>query len=144
MPKKLEPSLLLELKPSQRLKQLLVAMHALTLGASIVNALPVTVKLLLLIAICIHFYFSIKHLESEPYTIKHTDALGWEVSGGSDFKPVQILDSTVITTFAIFLHFTGDAHKRSLLILNDALSKDDYRRLIVRLKTAGNSKSQTH
>jgi toxin CptA len=144
LPKKLELPLLLELKPSQRLKQLLAAMHVLALAASIANALPIAAKLALLTVIFIHFHFTMRNLKSKPHAIKHTDALGWEVSGGSDFKPVKILDSTVITTFAIFLHFTGDAHKRSLLILNDALSEDDYRRLIVRLKTAGNSKSQTH
>lgn len=143
MPKKLEPSLLLTLKPSQRLKQLLVAMHVLALGASITNALPIAVKLILLAGICRHLWLVIKRLKNGQ-SIKHTEALGWEVSGDNDFKPVQILDSTVITTFAIFLHFTGDAHKRSLLILNDALSEDDYRCLIVRLKTAGNSKSQAH
>lgn len=136
MPKKLEPSLPLELKPSQQLKQLLIAMHALALGASIANALPITIKLALLTGIFLHFRFTMKRLESEPHKIKHTEALGWQVFDGSDFKPVQILDSTVITTFAIFLHFTDDAHKQSLLILNDALSEDDYRRLIVRLKTA--------
>jgi len=137
LPKKREPSLLLELKPSQRLKQLLIVMHALALGASIANALPITVKLLLLTGICIHFRFMIKRLKNEQYKIKHTEALGWEIAGGNDFKPVQVLNSTVITVFAIFLHFTDNTRKQSVLIINDALNEDDYRRLIVRLKTAG-------
>ena len=137
MQKKLEPSLLLELKPSQRLKQLLVVMHALALGASIANALPIAVKLLLLTGICIHFRFTIKGLEKKQYKIKHTEALAWEIADGNDFKPIQVLNSTVITVFAVFLHFTDNTHKQSVLIVNDALSEDDYRRLIVRLKTAG-------
>lgn len=136
MLKKHEPSLLFELKPSKRLKRLLIVIHALALGSSIANALPITIKLALLTGICMHLRFTTKHLTSEQYKIKHTEALGWEISDGNDFEPIQILNSTVITVFAIFLHFTNNAHKQSVLIVNDALSEDDYRRLIVRLKTA--------
>ncbi|MCK9397276.1 MAG: hypothetical protein M0Q44_17025 [Methylobacter sp.] len=136
MPKNPEPALLAELKPSRRLKRLLAVMHVLALGSSIANALPVAVKLALSAGIFMHLRFIIRRLKNEPYKIKHTEALGWEVSDGNGFEQVQILDSTVITIFAIFLHFNNNAHKQSLLIMNDALSKDDYRRLIVRLKTA--------
>ena len=136
MPQKTESTLLAELKPSKRLKRLLAVMHMLALGSSIANALPVAVKLALSTGIFMHLRFIIKRLKNEPYKIKHTEALGWEVSDGNGFEQVQILDSTVITIFAIFLHFSSNAHKRSLLIMNDALSEDDYRRLIVRLKTA--------
>lgn len=137
MSKKLDPSLLLELKPSKQLKRLLVVMHALALGSSIANALPVAVKLALLTGICMHLRFMIKRIKTGQYKIKHTEALGWKISGGGDFESIQILNSTVITVFAIFLHFNKNARKQSLLIANDALSEDDYRRLIVRLKTAG-------
>ncbi len=144
MPRRHEPPLLLKTKPSDRLKQLLFVMHVLALGSSIANALPIMAKLALLAGIGLHLWFTLNRLKNEQLTIKHTEALGWEISDSNDFKPIQILNSTVITTFAIFLHFTDDAHKRSLLILNDALSEDDYRRLIVRLKTAGNDKSHAH
>ncbi len=136
MPKKHDLPLLLELKPSQRLKLLLVVMHGLALAASIANALPVAVKLALLAGLCLHFWFVIKRFKSEQRIIKHSDALGWEVSYGNDFESIQILNSTVITVFAIFLHFKNSAGKQSMLIVNDALTEDDYRRLIVRLKTA--------
>lgn len=137
MPTKHEPSLLAELKPSKRLKRLLVMMHALALGSSIANTLPLTAKLTLSAGLCMHLWFIIKRLKNQQFIIKHTEALGWEISGGNDFKPVQILDSTVVTLYAIFLHFNKNAHKQSVLIVNDALSEDDYRRLITRLKTAG-------
>lgn len=137
MSKKLEPSLLLELKPSKRLKRLLVVMHVLALGSSIANALPFAVQLALLTGICLHLRFMIKRLKSGHYIVKQSEALGWEVSDGNDFKSIQVLNSTVITIFAIFLHFTDNTQKQSVLIVNDALSEDDYRRLIVRLKTAG-------
>ncbi len=136
MPKKHEPPLLLELKPSKRLKQLLVVMHGLALGSSIANALPVAIKLALLAGICLHLWFRFKRLKSKQFSIKQSEAAGWEISNGNDFEAVQILNSTVITVFAIFLHFNNDAGKQSVLIVNDALSEADYRYLIVRLKTA--------
>lgn len=136
MPKKTEPTLRVELKPSVRLKQLLVVMHALALASSIANALPIAVKLALLTGICAHLRFIFKRVKNQRYNIKQSETFGWELSVGNDFEQIQILDSTVITTFAIFLHFNRDAKKRSLLIMNDALNEDDYRRLIVRLKTS--------
>jgi toxin CptA len=136
--KKHEPLLLLELKPSERLKQLIIFIHVLALGACAANSLPIAVKLGLSIAICMHFWFSIKHLKSEHHRIKHTEAFDWEVSSASNaFEPVRIMNSTVITIYAIFLHFRSqNAGKQTVLILNDALSEDDYRRLIVKLKTS--------
>ncbi|MGZ4956916.1 MAG: protein YgfX [Methylobacter sp.] len=136
MQKKHEPTLLLELKPSKKLKRLLVVIHLLALGSCIANALPVAVKLALLTGIWLHFEFTVKRLKFEQCKIKHTETSGWEVSDGNGFEQVRILDSTVITIFAIFLHFNNNADKQSVLIVNDALSEDDYRRFIVRLKTA--------
>jgi len=136
--KKHEPSLLLAFKPSERLKQLLIFMHVLALGACAANSLPIVVKLGLATAICMNFWFGVKHLKNEHHGIKHTEALGWEASSNSnDFESIQILDSTVITIFAIFLHIKSqNAGKQAILILNDALNEDDYRRLIVKLKTS--------
>jgi toxin CptA len=132
-----EPLLLVELKPSKRLKRFFVILHVLALGSSIANALPIIVKLTLLTGICMHFRFMNQRLKNEQCIIKHTETLGWEISNGDDFKPVQIMGSTVITVFVIFLHFADNTNKQSVLIVSDALSEDDYRRLIVRLKTTG-------
>ncbi|MGZ5018282.1 MAG: protein YgfX [Methylobacter sp.] len=136
MTKKHELPLLVEFRPSRRLKQVLAVMHLLALASSIANALPIIVKLALVIGLGLHFYFALTRLKSEQYAIRHSEASGWEIASDNDFKPIQILNSTVITLFAIFLHFDNNAHKQSVLIVNDALSEDDYRRLIVRLKTA--------
>lgn len=137
MQKKHELPLLLELKPSKRLKRLLVVIHVLAMGSSIANTLPITVKLALLTGICLHLCFVINRLKNQQCKIKQSEALGWTIlSDGNDFEPIQILNSTVITVFAIFLHFNKNTHKQAVLIASDALSEDDYRRLIVRLKTA--------
>ena len=137
MQKKHEPPLQLELKPSKQLKRLLVVMHVLAMGASFANALPLAVKLVLLSGLIIHLAYMFRHLSDRVCKIKQTEAFGWELADSNDFEAIQILESTVITTFAIFLHFIKNTHKCSLLIVNDALTEDEYRRFIVRLKTAG-------
>lgn len=137
MPKKHEPPLFVDLKQSRKLKLLLVVIHLLALGSSIANALPISVKLILLLGICIHLWFILNRVKEQHYKIRHTEGLGWELADGNDVEAIEIINSTVITTFAIFLHFKKNSKKQSLLILNDALSEHDYRRLIVRLKTAG-------
>ncbi|MDD5578123.1 MAG: hypothetical protein PHY16_02435 [Methylobacter sp.] len=135
--KKYERALILELKPSKRLKQIIVFVHLLTLGACILNALPIMVKFGLFTGICIHLGFNLKCLKIERYKLRHTEASGWEISAGKDFKPVTIQQSTVITIFAVWLHIKRqNSDKQAILILNDALCEDDYRRLIVKLKTS--------
>jgi toxin CptA len=136
--KKHEPPLLLALKPSERLKQLIVFIHVLALAACAANSLPIAVKLGLSAAICVHLWLTVKRLKREHHRIKHTETLGWEASSSSnDLESVRILNSTVITPFAIFLHIRSqNAGKQAMLVLSDALSEDDYRRLIVKLKTS--------
>ena len=144
MSDKFESDLLLRLKPSKRLKKMVVFIHTLALGASMANALAFAIKISLFAIICINLWQSVRRLILESYTIKHTEAFGWEVSEGLVFVSVEILKSTVITTFALFLHYkhgsqsqpSKSSYKKTLLILNDALAEEDYRCLIVKLKTA--------
>jgi len=143
MSDKYQTASLLTLRPSKRLKKMVIFVHTIALGASMANALAFAIKISLFVLICMHCWSTVRRLNSEHYTIKHTEALGWEVSEGCDFASIEILKSTVITTFALFLHFKHgsqaqswkSSHKKSLLILNDALGEEDYRRLIVKLKT---------
>lgn len=137
MPNKHEPLLLIEVKPSKRLNRFVVFAYLLALGASIANALPTAVKSAVFIGICLHLWLTLKYWKNGRYKIKHSETGNWEVSEDNDFEPIEILDSTVTTIFGIFLHFNKNAKRQSVFIVNDALSEDDYRRLIVRLKTAG-------
>jgi len=143
MSDKYQTALLLALKPSKRLKKMVIFVHTIALGASMANALVFAIKISLCALICIHCWLIVRRLNAEHYTIKHTEAMGWEVSEGCDFAPVEIFKSTVITTFVLFLHFKlgsqaqswKSSHKKTLLVLNDALADKDYRCLIVKLKT---------
>jgi hypothetical protein len=143
MSEKYQTALLFTLKPSKRLIRMVLFVHTIALGASMANALVFAFKISLCTLICIHCWSTVRRLNAEHYTIKHTEALGWEVSEGCEFASIEILKSTVFTTVALFLHFKYDSqvqswkpgHKKTLLVLNDAMAEEDYRCLIVRLKT---------
>ena len=140
---KSDSGLLLTIKPSRRLKMTVIFIHVLALGAGMANALALAVKIGLVAIICGHCWWTVKRLNAEHYSLKHTDASGWQLSEGDDFVPVDILKSTVITTQTLFLHFKYRSQapsrtvgpKKTRLILNDALADEDYRCLIVKLKT---------
>ena len=136
-------NLLLTIKSSNRLKIMVIFVHTLALGASMANALAFAIKINLFTVICLHCWLTVRRLNTEHNTIKYTEALGWEVSNGRDFASVKILKSTVITTKVLFLHFKLNSqtqswrpfYKKTLLVLSDALVDEDYRYLIVKLKT---------
>lgn len=136
MSKKYDPSLLLELKSSKRLKRLLISAHVLALSACLANALPLAIKLSLMAGIGLHLGIVVKRLNDSMQTIRYTETSGWEISKDDDFEPIRILNSTVVTVYAIFLHvIIQSAGKKNIVILSDALSEDDYRSLIVKLRT---------
>jgi Membrane-bound toxin component of toxin-antitoxin system len=143
MSKGSKTALLLALKPSRRLKKLVIFVHTVALAASMANALTLGIKLSLFALICINGWLTLRRVNADYYTIKYTEALGWELSEGDGFVSIEILKSTVITTQALFLHFKHrsqeqswkSVHKKTLLVLNDALAEEDYRCLIVKLKT---------
>jgi hypothetical protein len=120
-----------ELKPSKNVKRLFIAIHLTAFGASIANALPLMLKLTIAILIGVNFKINFPKLNNERHTIKYTEKLGWEISIGGDFEAVTILKSTVVTTAFIFLQMQD---KPTLIIASDALEKDNYRQLIIKLK----------
>ena len=144
MPKEHKAALLLALKPSKRLKKMLILVHALALAASMANALALSIKAGLFALIGLHCWWTVRRINAEHYTIRHTEALDWELSEGYGFASIEILKSTVVTTQTLFLHYKHRSqvqsrkpgHKKSLLVLNDALADEDNRCLIVKLKTA--------
>ena len=130
------PPLLFELTRSARLMKLMAVIHGLALVACVLNSLPVLIKCGVFVVVAIHFYVQIKQLNAQQCTIKHTEAADWELSEGGEFVSVAVLPSTVISTIAIFLHVkTESKTRKNLVIVSDALAENDYRSLIVRLKT---------
>lgn len=135
-------NLVLSIKPSMNLRKLMVFIHGLAFVASMINTMVFSIKISLYVLVSIHCWITLKRLSRLSHVIKYTEALGWQLSEGQDFVPIDILNSTVITTKVLFLHFncrsqgnfTKPASKKTLLVLNDALAEEDYRYLIVKLK----------
>jgi len=118
------------------------AAHILALSAAIMNALPAILKLFVASAVVANFYFALKKISDVRHIVRYSEALGWEIAENGDFESVRILNSTVLTRFAVWLHTETHRHsgffgkaKKSILIMDDALSEVDFRRLIVKLKT---------
>lgn len=122
---------LARLKPSKKLQQLVITVHLIALVASFANALPIAIKLIVAALIGLNFWISFPKLIKEQRGLRYSEKRGWEMAEGRDFTAVDILKSTVVTTVFIFLHIRD---KPAILIANDALSEDDYRQLIVKLK----------
>jgi hypothetical protein len=125
---------------------MLVVVHGLAGIASLVNALPILFKLLILLAVIISLLRYLQHFwyQFQPYTLSYTAASGWKISlKNNSLELIQVLATTVITTQLIVLHFrlpNGKTH--SLLIMRDGLSEKDYRALVVMLKMSGLPKKQ--
>jgi len=129
--KKSEPPLSLTLQPSTRFRQLLIIIHLLALIASLSNSLAWPIKLAVFFAVIGHGYRQNQQIKRPLPSVQHTTEKGWQIDG----MAVTILPSTVVTPWLIFLHFRRNLQRHTLLIPQDALSGDEFKQLIVRLKT---------
>jgi len=136
MLKQSEPPLLLELKPSRRLQRTIALLHLLASGAAIANSLAITIKFTLCALLCLSYGLLIKRLAVQCYHVRYSEQSGWEASGLLGLEPVRIIKSTIITSFVIVLYIKSNNNDKSaILVVSDALCEDDYRKLILKLKT---------
>lgn len=137
MPKQHQPELQVILTPSPRLKQWLCIIHGLSWLACLIAAVPMSIKISLMLGVGGHFYWIWRNLKTYHWPIRHTDSLGWQAQINHQWTPIKVLDSTVLTPLIIFLHFTDSHHKKHAIpVFSDTLAQDQYRQLIVRLKTS--------
>ena len=133
--------LLLAFKASGSLKRLVFFMYLLALLAALLNSLAVFIKISLVIGLVAYYRWVVHQSKGVNYQIKYSDESGWELAEASEFMGIDILQSTVITTQLLFLHFNFVSNtplrlynKHALLILSDQLTPEDYWSLIVKLK----------
>ena len=124
-------SLQLTIQPSKHLNYFLLGIHGLTLIACLTNDLNIIIKVLLLFSVIAHYYHFYQN--QHPHELIYTTS--WQYTKNQQTFDITPLPSTVITPFAIFLQFKQQNRFQTLFIPHDALSKDDYRHLIVKLKT---------
>lgn len=117
---------------SKRFTWFLRLLYAWAMLACFFNDLNVVVQLGLFVVLLLHFVYLKPFKET---VLTHSDA-GWQLVEQHQVIDIDVLPSTVICPFAVFLHFKQDNQFKTLLIMSDALSFEAYRLLIVRLKTS--------
>jgi hypothetical protein len=128
-------------KQSQILLKWLIFIHALAAFACVANALPWIYQLTTLMMVGGSVFFNLRcyYTQFQPYQLKCSEDFVWSIAErNNDFQTIHILPSSVITTLLIALQYQLESGKKqSLVILKDALSETDYRKLVVTLKIAG-------
>jgi len=97
-------------------------------------------KSLLFIAIIASLLiYRTREIKRNGLLIRYKPELGWEIAlQGNDYYSIEVLPSTVITSFFIVLHFKRHKNKKqTTLIAKDALIDDEFRKLMVLLKISG-------
>ena len=139
-----KPDLVFTVGFSRCLIKWVVFIHGLALVASVANPLQAWVKVGLLLSVSISAWLTVRRLLLQSDTIKYSEIFGWHIRVANKMAIIDILPSTVITNYALFLHFKTrtdtqswlDRRTQTRLIFYDALSIDEFRCLIVKLKTS--------
>ena len=141
MLKKYDLSLQLTPEPSLLCRNFLIGLHILAAIASIANALPLIVKILLLFAACASLWFSLKQYVNDPerFTLRYSETSSWQLDCGADeYAVIDLAGSTVSTPLFVILRVKHrDGPKKSILIVKDSLDAEEFRRLRVTLKITG-------
>ncbi len=122
------------IKPSRYVNGFIVLFNLLAFIAIVHNSLPIFIKFFLFVILWI--YQSIERKKTFLKQLHFSQERGWQIADNHLYQNIQILNSTVILTWIIFLHiqYNVSKQKRYFMILPDSLEKQDFRRLIVHLK----------
>ncbi len=130
-----------QVKPSRLLKQALLGLHCLAVFASWMSAVPLAAKAILTILV---IYNGQKVYKGETrfdktLWLNYSTGEGWQIAGQDlDFQTITILPSTVVTPWLTIIHYqTTEKPRLSLVVSKDALTPENYRQLIVKLKVKG-------
>jgi len=136
--KKLEPQLHVNIQRSQTLAYFIIGLHLLSLLACFKINVLWQLQLVLVLVLGLSFSRQFRRYQQGVYQfgLQCTAENTWQYAVNQhDFVGIEILPSSVLTAWVIILHVKTDTEKRAnLLICNDVMSEDLYRRLKVILK----------
>jgi hypothetical protein len=126
-----------QIRRSEWLIRLLALGYVLAFSASFLNALPLVIRLSVAISVALHSFFTLKKLACELWQLDYDEKNGWQLLEFSRLREIEILPTTVLSRYFIFLHYQCEGKKSYRLIFKDALvvNINDFRQLIVTLKT---------
>ncbi len=117
-----------------------LVLHALAILSVMLNSLAWIYKVILIALLLMSLWDCLKQdIGRKDFSVRFNPLLGWEIArSGNDFCAATLLKSTVITPYLIILHFKMlDNRKHAALIVKDAMTKNEYRQLLVKLKVSG-------
>lgn len=134
--KNLEQSQYFAIGPSRILRLAVMGMHLLALLASCLNSLPTGYQAVLSVLVLLSAWMNRDGGRSGSVALRYTpDQRWWLALDGKDFQLIRIQSSTVISSGLIFLHWVCDENIRGVVVIaNDAMTANDYRKLMVYLK----------
>ena len=112
-------------------------MHGLALTAAAASSVPFLIKLSLFLAIAISLRYILKkyYISPDNCILSYSEHFGWRLGFAGQLQQVKIMPSTVITNLATILHCKQqNGVKQTMLVFNDALSPEQYRKLKAALK----------
>ena len=126
-----------QIHQSKLLRRLLALSYVLTISACVFNSLSLAIKLSLVILIVLHGFFTLRKLSCEDWQLDYDEQNGWQLFEFNYLNNIEILPSTVLSRYFVFLHYSSGRKKCYRLIFKDALliNINDFRQLIVMLKT---------
>lgn len=137
-----------DIKPSRILNGLLIALHALTLVAAVMNTLPVIFKITLIIFIMLHFVWHWKKQVTQAVTTQFTysETTGWGRIVNDEFLAIRILPSTILTPWLIVIHYyeLPATALKTQICFKDALTANAFRLLTIQLKINGMPAQEQH
>jgi hypothetical protein len=139
--KKPELSSFFTIGQSRWLKATIGFLHALSVLACWLNDLTILYSLALSLLVIVSWHFQHnKACKASCIYLRYTPTGGWTVSlDGNEYFVVQIRPTTMVGRMLTVLHFSAKNSHSTFVIFKDAMTANDYRRLIVALKISGYS-----
>lgn len=141
--KNLQASVSFAISRSSKLMWVIHLSHGLAILACWLNALETIGQIMLSVVLLACWGWQYKQQRnSQAIYLRYSPSEGWAMSAaGHDYQAITLKPTSVINKLLIVLHYTDiNRHFKTLLIGNDSMSDQDYRRLLVLLKISGLTK----
>lgn len=130
----------MEVAVSKWVQGWIVVIHLIAMLVCFLLPINLLMQFGLAVVVCIFAYQDWKKyvIKQANLAIKFTNDSGWQLGNRDNYCPIQLLSSSVVTTMLIILHYKSRSRKKkTMLIVKDALSDENFRALTVALKLYG-------
>ncbi|HET8808481.1 MAG TPA: protein YgfX [Methylophaga sp.] len=126
----------IKIKPSRRLRYLVVLMHLLAVSAVWLASLPIQIKFLLSIILVFSaacYWSAMLRSKADNEVLQYSTLEGWRLSAGDQqLQPIE-LQQCFISRPLVIINFRQADKRQSRLILSDSAEHDALRKLRILL-----------